>query len=162
MRAYSYLILLILLFLVGVYVNTTYRKVTHVTPLPTPTPTASPTSIPPTVFPSASPIPTLQPTGQPPRAGVITLGPDNNGQTITINKTNVIDVKLDSGWSRPESSNLSVLVPFGADGLSSSEARFHAVTFGTTTITSSYKPICKPHQMCPQYILEYHVTVVVQ
>lgn len=160
MRAYSYLFLLILLFLVGVYVNTAYRKVAHVTTPPTPT--SSPTSITPKVVPSPSSIPILQPTGQPPRTAGITLGPENNGQTITINKTNVIDVKLDLGWSRPVSSNLSVLVPFGVNGLPPSEARFHAVTSGSTTITSSSKPNCKPNEMCAQHVEEYSVTVVVQ
>ena len=116
--------------------------------------TPSPTH--PVQQPTLTPRPT--PAIQKPMASIITVGPGDNGQIIPISKLNVVDVYLNKGWDTPVSSNLAVLVPFGSDNRSPSEAKFHAVTAGKTTITSTFSPDCQSSETCPHY----EVTIIVK
>lgn len=106
-------------------------------------------------------------TPTPPAANVTIKLSDANA-TITVHVGDVIEVQLPFGlrWTGPaiSGSGLQLQTPAGYASTATGMCiwRFHALRAGTTHLTFSARAICKPGQVCPQFVLAILFTIVVK
>lgn len=141
----------------------------------TPTPSPSPATAAPTKDPGPSTAPTRVPTPSPstpqsPAASPVpgqpqTVTQANGGQTITLALGTTAQLQLGSGlrWSMPVVTGPAITltpdpIPTGATYQAWTIA---AVRAGQATIRSGGAPICGPGQACPQFIVDFSVTILV-
>ncbi|HZS75274.1 MAG TPA: hypothetical protein VFA41_01565 [Ktedonobacteraceae bacterium] len=95
----------------------------------------------------------------------VVLKPSNSAAPATAHVGDVIEVDLPFGhaWSGPTSSQgeLHLQPPAGYELTPAKSCvwRFTAQAAGTTQLNFYGKAICKPGQMCPQYVLSVQFTV---
>ncbi|WP_141727805.1 hypothetical protein [Thermogemmatispora onikobensis] len=91
-----------------------------------------------------------------------------NGQTITVHRGAVVIFELPFGqrWGTPAGSQ-GVLELQQPAGYASQQAhaciwRYVAQGSGQSEVVFSARPLCQPHQLCPQYVLRLSFTIAVQ
>lgn len=104
-----------------------------------------------------------------PAPASVVLTNKSTGDTVSVNKGKVVEVRLPQGmsWSGPAKLASNVLALQGPAGYASSADktciwRFMAVGTGTTQLSFTGRPICKKNQMCPMYIVAMPFTVEVK
>lgn len=107
------------------------------------------------------------PTG--PLQPAFTLTNADNGRTFHAKVGQVIDLTLRANqgmqdWvvQQPDPSILAPTPNPGAAAARGATLRaFRAVAAGTATIAATDRPVCPPGQACPQFILAWKATVIV-
>ena len=107
-------------------------------------------------------------TTPPPTANVV-LTNANSGKTTTAKKGDIIEIKLAFGhvWQGPTDQAQTVLTTQGPAGYAFPAAkvcvwRYLAANVGTAHLSFEGRPICKPDQACPMYIMAVPFTVTIQ
>lgn len=125
--------------------------------------------------PGTTPVPKFNSTGCPsstavanaPAANVLVKAQQAN-TTITAHNGDVIEIQLPFGhqWGGPSASQgqLELQTPYGYVSQANSACvwRFVAKGTGTTSLTFTSRALCKPGQLCPQYIMELPFTIDVK
>nr|BBH94496.1 hypothetical protein KTA_26950 [Thermogemmatispora argillosa] len=91
-----------------------------------------------------------------------------NGQTITVHRGTLVVFELPFGqrWETPAGSQ-GVLELQQPAGYASQQAhaciwRYVAQGSGQSEVVFIARPLCQPHQLCPQYIMRFSFTVAVE
>jgi hypothetical protein len=99
-----------------------------------------------------------------PPAQTITITPDDNGQTFNINVGDRVVVKMGDTlkWT-VDLDPQGILVPVPGVGTLARGVQgiYEAVQPGTVTLTATGRPDCSSGQVCPQFIQEVQVTIIV-
>lgn len=102
-----------------------------------------------------------------PAANVL-IKPSQANSTITVHVGDVIEVRLPFGhkWSGPTASQgqLELQAPSGYASNANSVCvwRFVAKGTGTTQLSFTSQALCKPGELCPQYIMSVPFTIDVK
>jgi hypothetical protein len=84
----------------------------------------------------------------------------DSGKTIRIKRGKCDTLRLTGFvWSRPASANADVAVVNAPSFSGTPQWYLKANHLGATTITSSGRPHCNPHQACPQFIILFRMGV---
>lgn len=103
-----------------------------------------------------------------PAAANVVLNMNQSSSTITAHSGNVVEVHLPFGqlWRGPSTSQgvLSLQTPAGYALKDKNVCawRFVAQGTGTTELSFTGRAICKPGQVCPQYVISVPFTIKVQ
>ncbi len=89
----------------------------------------------------------------------------DSGSTLHLHPSESFILKLGSGleWSSVHVSDTSVLAPdptFAA--VPDAQGMYGARSSGTAVVTAEGRPHCDPGMICAQYIVEFHLAVVVE
>ena len=102
-----------------------------------------------------------------PAPASVTVKPADSRKTISVHKGDTIQFELPFGqlWSGPRASQgaLQLQSPWGYAWSADNACvwRFTAQGSGTTQIDFSARALCKPNEMCAQYIIEMPFTISV-
>jgi len=103
-------------------------------------------------------------TQAPASAQTITILPEDNGQTFNIQAGDRVVVKLgtDLNWT-VDLDPTGILVPVPGVGtlVRGVQGIYQAVQPGTVVLTASGRPNCSGDQVCPDFIQQVQVTIVV-
>lgn len=97
-------------------------------------------------------------------AKTITVTEADEGHHYTLHKGGSLIVELSDPnltWTEPTSSNQAVLERTSGLSGSTAKATFLAVSSGNATVNAMGYPNCSPTVGCPEYILEFMVSVTV-
>lgn len=103
----------------------------------------------------------------PPQANVV-LKMSNSNAIVTAHQGDVIEIQLPFGqlWNGPTTSQgvLQLQTPYGyaSQAAKSCIWRFTAQGTGTTHLNFLGRALCKPGQMCPQYVISVPFSIHVQ
>jgi hypothetical protein len=103
-----------------------------------------------------------------PSASVV-LTDASSGKTMTVKKGDTIEIHLAFGhsWQGPMKLEPNILTAQGPTGYAFPTAKacvwqYRADSTGTAHLTFEGRPICKPNQACPMYIMAVSFTIEIQ
>ena len=98
----------------------------------------------------------------------ITIQPSQANSTVLAHTGDIIEIRLpfNSKWSGPTTSQgiLELQTPSGYASKTNSACIWRFVAMGTGTIELNYtrQALCKPGELCPQYIMNVPFTITVK
>jgi|GEM_PF-2677495 len=96
--------------------------------------------------------------------GSVTVTSANSDEVVHLHVGDRLTLALggDKNWSNVRVMDQGILRPLDVPMIPEDQGVFEAVAKGTTTITASGTAICNPGEACPQFVLLYKITVVVE